>query len=98
MSFHKAVDAYHEFCCYNSKVTVGSAGQIAICTAYDCKLLHLRSVTATQIPIKLLNAHRIAPEKLCDRARVVARSNLIAAEAGHMVPLLASESSFGGLS
>jgi hypothetical protein len=68
-----------------------AAQQVAMCVASDCALHSVRPITATLIPVRLLEASQIAPEQLDARARALVRLDRLAPGSGQNGPLLSTE-------
>lgn len=56
--------------CITDPADIGTpAAQIACCTDTTCALHPVRPITCTTIPLRILEAWRITPAQLCERAR-----------------------------
>ncbi|MDG2272481.1 MAG: hypothetical protein P8L39_09260 [Halioglobus sp.] len=91
MSLRKAINNKCRQCTHDSLDPGTAAQQIACCVASDCPLHPVRPITTTIIPIRLLEAHRINAEQLCERARELVQLEPIAPDAGQNGPLLGIE-------
>ena len=69
MSLRKAVNAKCRQCTYDPLDVGTAAQQIAVCTDSDCPLHPVRPITTKRLPISLLEAYRVDPLTLDDRAR-----------------------------
>ena len=69
MSLRKAVNAKCRECTYDPLDVGTAAQQIAVCTDSDCPLHPVRPITTKRLPISLLEAYRVDPLTLDDRAR-----------------------------
>ena len=82
MSLRIPINAKCRDCIYDP-LDVGTAPQqIACCTSTDCPLHSVRPVTASSIPLRLLEAWRITPDDLCDRARNLVEISPSVSESG----------------
>ena len=68
-SLRKAINKMCSDCVYDSQSPGSRAVQIAICTATDCALYPVRPMTATVIPIRVLEDYGLTVEQLDPRAR-----------------------------
>ena len=68
MSLRKAINAKCRECTHDPLDSGTAAQQIACCVASDCARYRVRPITATVIPMRLLKAYNIAPEKLDAKA------------------------------
>lgn len=69
MSLRKAINAKCRECTYDPLDVGTAAQQIAVCTDSDCPLHPVRPITTKRLPISLLEAYRVDPLTLDDRAR-----------------------------
>ena len=69
MSLRQAVNAKCRECTYHPLDVGTAAQQIAVCTDSDCPLHPVRPITTKRLPISLLEAYRVDPLTLDDRAR-----------------------------
>ena len=69
MSLRKAVNAKCRECTYDPLDVGTAAQQIAVCTDSDCPLHPVRPITTKRLPISLLEAYKVDPLTLDDRAR-----------------------------
>ena len=69
MSLRKAVNAKCRKCTYDPFDLGTAAQQIAVCIDSDCPLHSVRPITTKRLPISLLEAYRVDPLTLDDRAR-----------------------------
>ena len=69
MSLRKAVNAKCLECTYDPFDVGTAAQQIAVCIDSDCPLHSLRPITTRRLPISLLEAYKVDPLTLDDRAR-----------------------------
>ena len=69
MSLRKAINAKCKQCIYDPMDAGTAAQQIAACICRDCPLHKVRPITTKQLPLSLLEAYRVNPLELDDRAR-----------------------------
>ena len=69
MSLRKAINAKCRQCTYDPLDVGTAAQQIAACICSECPLHSVRPITTKQLPAALLEAYRVDPLKLDDRAR-----------------------------
>ena len=69
MSLRKAINAKCKQCVYDPMDVGTAAQQIAACICRDCPLHKVRPITTKQLPLSLLEAYRVNPLELDDRAR-----------------------------
>ena len=69
MSLRKAVNAKCRECPYDPLDVGTAAQQIAVCTDSDCPLHPVRPITSKSLPVSLLEAYRVDPLILDERAR-----------------------------
>ena len=69
MSLRKAINAKCRECTYDPLDVGTAAQQIAVCTDSECPLHPVRPITTKRLPISLLEAYRVDPLMLDDRAR-----------------------------
>jgi len=69
MSLRQAVNAKCRECTYDPLDVGTAAQQIAVCTDSDCPLHPVRPITTKRLPLSLLEAYRVDPLTLDDRAR-----------------------------
>ena len=69
MTLRKAINAKCRQCTYDPSDVGTAAQQIAACTSRDCALHPVRPITTKQLPVSLLEAYRVDPTELDDRAR-----------------------------
>jgi len=68
-SLRKAINRMCADCIHDPRSPGSRAVQIAICTATDCALYPVRPMTATVIPIRVLEDYGLTVEQLDPRAR-----------------------------
>ena len=73
-SLRKAINRMGSDCIYDSRAPGSRAVQIAICTATHCALYAVRPMTATVIPIRVLEDYGLTVEQLDPRARLFVSS------------------------
>lgn len=95
MSLRNAINAKCRECSCDPLDAGTAAQQVACCVATDCPLHAVRPITATVIPIKLLEGYQIAPERLDAKARALVRLAPPAPEPGQNDALLSTESILG---
>ena len=69
MSLRKAINAKCKQCVYDPMDVGTAAQQIAACICSDCPLHPVRPITTKQLPVSLLEAYRVDPLELDERAR-----------------------------
>ena len=69
MSLRKAINAKCRQCTYDPLDVGTAAQQIAACICSECPLHPVSPITTKQLPVSLLEAYRVDPLKLDDRAR-----------------------------
>ena len=90
MSLRKAVNAKCLECTYDPFDVGTAAQQIAVCIDSDCPLQSLRPITTRRLPISLLEAYKVDPLTLDDRARgLVYPSATYAGDAQNSPPVTA---------
>lgn len=72
-SMRKAVNAKCRECTYDKLDKGSAAQQIAACIDTSCGLHGVRPVTASVIPVKLLDHWGITKDQLCQRAQPLVR-------------------------
>lgn len=96
MSLRNAINAKCRDCICDTLDAGTAAQQIACCVDSKCPLHAVRPITATVIPIRLLEAQHVTPEQLDAKARALVRVSSIALESGQTGPTLSTESMSGG--
>ncbi len=91
MSLRKAVNAKCRECTYDPLDVGTAAQQIAVCTDSDCPLHPVRPITTKRLPVSLLEAYRVDPLTLDDRASDLVHPPVKAIGKGQNETLLTSE-------
>ena len=73
MSLRSAVNAKCRECICDPLDAGSAAQQIACCVSTDCPLHAVRPITATVIPVRLLDCYHVEPPRLDRRARALVR-------------------------
>lgn len=79
-SMRKSVNLKCRQCTYDEHDRGSAAQQIAACIDYDCGLHGIRPVTASVLPVKLLDHWGIKKDQLCDRAKALVREEEVATD------------------
>ena len=91
MSLRKAINAKCRECTYDPLDVGTAAQQIAVCTDSGCPLHPVRPITTKRLPISLLEAYRVDPLTLDDRARVLVHPPVKSSGEAQNETLLTSE-------
>ena len=73
-SLRKAINRMCGQCIYDARSPGSRAVQIAVCTAKHCALYPVRPLTATVIPIRVLEEYGLSVEQLDPRVRHIVSS------------------------
>jgi hypothetical protein len=84
MSLRKAINAKCRDCICDPLDAGTAAQQIACCVDTNCPLHAVRPITATVIPVRLLESYHITTEQLDARARALVRVSPTAPESGQI--------------
>lgn len=82
MSLRKAVNAKCRDCICDPLDAGTAAQQIACCVDTDCPIHTVRPITATIIPVRLLEAYHMTPAQLDAKARALVRVSPTVPESG----------------
>jgi hypothetical protein len=72
-SMRKSVNTKCRQCTYDKMDKGSAAQQIAVCLDFECGLHGVRPMTASVIPVRLLDHWGIKKEQLCERAQPLVR-------------------------
>lgn len=97
-SLRQAINAKCRECIYDPLGGGTAAQQITCCTLSDCPLYLVRPITATTLPVRLLDRFNVQISELCPRARGLVQKSDMCRGNGSNGPLPGTELISGGAS